>query len=334
MDKGGMDAARPPPRSPASLRWSILRKSLLRRPSSSAPDDPSDVSTKNVSRKRGGGFNLIPCHPLDDSDSVEVLEATLRAKDLVGPRDVCIRYKLPLENGSGLVMIQRMEDCVDLNDFEISTRYDIDTTGLVCNWPSEDVLAYFCVNHPLMFRSKRVIELGSGYGLAGLAIAASSDAQEVVISDGNPNVVDYIQHNISLNAQVFGATKVQSMILHWNQDLVSDVLSSFDVVVASDCTFFLQFHESLACTVKSLLKRSEASEAIFLSPKRGDSLVKFIEKIKEIGLDYKLLENYDTHVWNIHQKLLKGDDSTWANYDPDHCYPLLLRMTFPAHEYK
>ncbi|RWW25617.1 hypothetical protein GW17_00010031 [Ensete ventricosum] len=185
-----------------------------------------------------------------------------------------------------------------------------------------------------MFRSKRVIELGSGYGLAGLAIAASSDAQEVVISDGNPDVVDYIQHNISVNAQVFGATKVQSMILHWNQDLVSDVLSSFDVVVASDCTFFKQFHESLACTVKSLLKRSEVSEAIFLSPKRGDSLVKFIEKIKEIGLDYELLENYDTNIWNIHQKLLKGDDSTWANYDADHCYPLLLRMTFPAHEYK
>uniref|UniRef100_A0A804L833 Calmodulin-lysine N-methyltransferase n=1 Tax=Musa acuminata subsp. malaccensis TaxID=214687 RepID=A0A804L833_MUSAM len=251
MDKGGMDAAPPPPpRSPASLRWSILRKSLLRRPSA-APDDPSEVNTKNVSRKRGGVFNLIPCHPVDDSDSVEVVEATLRAKDLVGPRDVCTRYKLPLENGPGLVMIQRMEDCVDLNDFEISTRFDIDTTGLVCSWPSEDVLAYFCVNHPFMFR-----------------------------------------------------------------------------------TFFKQFHESLACTVKSLLKRSEVSEAIFLSPKRGDSLVKFIEKIKEIGLDYKLLENYDTHVWNIHQKLLKGDDSTWANYDPDHCYPLLLRMTFPAHEYK
>ncbi|RRT81853.1 hypothetical protein B296_00001966 [Ensete ventricosum] len=103
---------------------------------------------------------------------------------------------------------------------------------------------------------------------------------------------------------------------------------------SASVTFFKQFHESLACTVKSLLKRSEVSEAIFLSPKRGDSLVKFIEKIKEIGLDYELLENYDTNVWNIHQKLLKGDDSTWANYDADHCYPLLLRMTLPAHEYK
>lgn len=43
-----------------------------------------------------------------------------------------------------------------------------------------------------MFRSKRVIELGSGYGLAGLVIATVSEASEVVISDGNPQVVDCI----------------------------------------------------------------------------------------------------------------------------------------------
>lgn len=49
---------------------------------------------------------------------------------------------------------------------------------------------------PLLFsyfsRSKRVIELGSGYGLAGLVIAATTEALEVVISDGNPQVVDCI----------------------------------------------------------------------------------------------------------------------------------------------
>lgn len=43
-----------------------------------------------------------------------------------------------------------------------------------------------------MNRSKRVLELGSGYGLAGLAIAANSEAFEVVISDGNPQVIDCI----------------------------------------------------------------------------------------------------------------------------------------------
>lgn len=46
--------------------------------------------------------------------------------------------------------------------------------------------------YPISSRSKRILELGSGYGLAGLAIAASTNASEVIISDGNPQVVDCI----------------------------------------------------------------------------------------------------------------------------------------------
>ena len=48
------------------------------------------------------------------------------------------------------------------------------------------------LHFPNFSRSKRVIELGSGYGLAGLVIAAITEAVEVVISDGNPQVVDCI----------------------------------------------------------------------------------------------------------------------------------------------
>lgn len=59
-----------------------------------------------------------------------------------------------------------------------------------CCWPSEEVLAYYCINHSDVFRSKKVLELGSGYGLAGLVIAASTNADEVVISDGNPQVAE------------------------------------------------------------------------------------------------------------------------------------------------
>ena len=46
--------------------------------------------------------------------------------------------------------------------------------------------------HVNSFRSKKVIELGSGYGLAGFVIAAAKEATEVVISDGNSQVVDCI----------------------------------------------------------------------------------------------------------------------------------------------
>ena len=40
-----------------------------------------------------------------------------------------------------------------------------------------------------------MLELGAGYGLAGLVIAASVNAGEVVISDGNPQVVGCILLN-------------------------------------------------------------------------------------------------------------------------------------------
>ncbi|KAI9119637.1 hypothetical protein K1719_009513 [Acacia pycnantha] len=60
------------------------------------------------------------------------------------------------------------------------------------SWPSEHVLAYYCLSHAELFRHKKVIELGSGYGLSAFVIAAVTEASEVVISDGNPQVVNCI----------------------------------------------------------------------------------------------------------------------------------------------
>ncbi|KAL6959930.1 calmodulin-lysine N-methyltransferase [Sarracenia purpurea var. burkii] len=192
-------------------------------------------------------------------------------------------------------------------------------------WPSEDVLAYYCLSHADIFRSKKVIELGSGYGLAGLVIAAATEASEVVISDGNPRVVDYIQRNINANSGAFGGTIVNSMILHWDQGENSDNSNTFDVVVASDCTFFKEFHKGLAQTVKFLLKNNGPSEAIFFSPKRGDSLDEFLVEIKRSGLRFSVSEIYDKEVLRRHQGFISGNDA-WPNYEKDHCYPLLVRI--------
>ncbi|KAJ4787234.1 Calmodulin-lysine N-methyltransferase [Rhynchospora pubera] len=304
-------------KSSASLRWKILRRSL-RAPSPSVSGQPS---RENVSRRTSTGFNLIKCRVLD-GQLAENLQISSNGKD------ICVSYSLPIGDDKELNMIQRREDTIELNDFEVSTKYNIDTTGLVCRWPSEDVLAYYCINHADFFRSKRVLELGSGYGLTGFAIAACTDASEVIISDGNPQVVDYIQRNVDINGELFRGTKVESMILHWDQEIMSELANSVDVIVASDCTFFKEFHESLAQVVKRLLKQSPTSEAIFLGPKRGDSLHKFLERIREIGLKYELIERYDDVIWSLHQKFLGGNDASWTNYDPEHCYPLLLKISF------
>uniref|UniRef100_A0A1D1Z2V1 Calmodulin-lysine N-methyltransferase n=1 Tax=Anthurium amnicola TaxID=1678845 RepID=A0A1D1Z2V1_9ARAE len=328
MENGPSPA--PAPSAP-SLRWEILRRAFLSRsaplPAPDTSDDSSQMGIKRVSRKTSSHFNMIPYHLRNGSFS-EDMGISLEIEDLNSQRDIYVFYKLPVMTAPSLILMQRIENTVDLRDFEISNQFDVDNTGLICCWPSEDVLAHICLKNSDIFSGKKVIELGSGHGLAGLAIAAGTDAREVVISDGNPQVVDYIQHNININIGSFGDKKVKSMILHWSQDLYSDILNTFDVVIASDCTFFKEFHESLALTVKSLLRHSAGSKAIFLSPRRGDSLERFLEKLKQIGLQAEVVENYDPVVWERHLKFLNGDDKSWPNYDKDHCYPLLVTVAF------
>ncbi|XP_030924088.1 calmodulin-lysine N-methyltransferase-like isoform X1 [Quercus lobata] len=312
----------------ASLRWQILRQALLRRPPPHIPEEgQSETSIKSISRKTTRGFNLIPCQLVEQNDAVAVEETNLSGSDdHPRPREARLCYTLPIEGAPTLFLTQRVEERAYLGDFEICNRYNVDNTGLVCHWPSEEVLAYFCLSHADMFRSKRVIELGSGYGLAGLVIAAITEAVEVVISDGNPQVVDYIQRNIDANSGAFGATRVSSMTLHWDQEEISNISNAFDVIIASDCTFFKEFHNGLARIIRFLLKKEGPSEAIFLSPKRGNSLDKFLETIKQNALSFSVTENYNAEVWKHHQAFMHGNDS-WPSYEKDHCYPLLVRIT-------
>ncbi|KAI7756780.1 hypothetical protein M8C21_014451 [Ambrosia artemisiifolia] len=301
----------------SSLRWGILRRALI--PSRSSTDS-NDPSVKNISRRANGGFGLIPFH-LMDNDQLKAEE--LMSCELIKANQACVCYTLPNPSATKLFLFQRVDNCANLDDFRICNTYDIDNTGLVCSWPSEEVLAYYCLSQLDLFRSKKVIELGSGYGLAGLLIAAVTEASEVVISDGNPQVVDYIQRNVNANSSVFGCTKVKSMMLHWNQEELSDVSNSFDIIVASDCTFFKEFHKGLVQTIKCLLKKEGPSEAIFLGPKRGNSLDDFLMEVKENGLKFTVDETYDPEIWRRHESFIKNN-ANWPNYDKDHCYPLLV----------
>ncbi|ESW28156.1 hypothetical protein PHAVU_003G263600 [Phaseolus vulgaris] len=304
----------------SSLRWKILRRALLSRSSPSDSEKQSQIIIKRISRRTSHGFNLIPSQVIDD-------ERDSNKRDGSSTRDARVCYTLPIPDAPQLFLTQRVDSRAHLGDFEICNRYNIDNTGLVCNWPSEDVLAHYCLSHADTFRSKKVIELGSGYGLAGFVIAAATGASEVVISDGNPQVVDYTQRNIEANSGAFGNTVVKSMTLHWNQEDTTNLADTFDIIIASDCTFFKDFHRDLARIVKHLLSKAGSSEAIFLSPKRGNSLDLFLEVAKENGLRFSVTENYDQEVWKRHEAFLSEDRDSWPSYEKGHSYPLLIRIT-------
>jgi hypothetical protein len=81
-------------------------------------------------------------------------------------------------------------------------------------------------------RGKRVLELGAGAGLAGMMLAATGLAREVVLTDGNPTVVATLQLNVQRNAAAFKRTKLSAHMLHWAK--YDGHLGYFDVIIAAD----------------------------------------------------------------------------------------------------
>ncbi|KAG0575380.1 hypothetical protein KC19_5G000600 [Ceratodon purpureus] len=285
----------------------------------------AEKDLNKISRRPGGRFNVIQCspvHPREDSPT-GVSEHQTQNR-----REVAAQYILPCDPNVVLTLRQRKDSGIDLSDFINSQKHDIDSTGLVCMWPAEEIMTYYCISRPELFRNKRVIELGSGYGLAGLAIAACTEASEVLLTDGNPQVVEYIRKNMTESSGLFGDTKVRACIVHWSRHQAAMPGLNFDIVIAADCTFFKDFHVDLAHTIKGLLSTSDGSQAILFNPRRGDSLDRFVRASQSVELDVEIQERYDSRIWDLHQAFLRNESVTeWPNYDEDHCYPLLLSIT-------
>ncbi|KAH7293702.1 hypothetical protein KP509_28G037600 [Ceratopteris richardii] len=303
-------------RSTASLRWQLLRQRLL--PKSNCFDN-QDLN--RISRRPHGHFGLINFEQMRFCET----EDELPGGDC---EFVTFKYHIPVNPAVDLLLSQRNEDKTCYSDFSYAKKHQIDMTGLVGLWPAEEVLTYHCVSNASLFRNKRVLELGSGYGLAGLAIAACTEAAQVILTDGNPQIVDYLRANINRNRKVFRVDEVDGCLLHWSNDVPAELRYNIDIVIAADCTFFSDMHSALASSVKLLLKRSSESSALFFNPQRDGSLNSFLETARGMGFSVQLIERYDPSVWSIHESLMKGESSAWYNYDMDHCYPLLAVLKF------
>ncbi|XP_072988554.1 uncharacterized protein [Typha latifolia] len=131
-------------------------------------------------------------------------------------------------------------------------------------WPAANTLVSLLDHNPskLLFPDPstpaaaklRILELGSGTGLVGIAAAAVLGAR-VTLTD-LPHVLPNLRFNAQSNASAIASNggEIEVRQLRWGEEEDMDGLNAFDVVMASDVVYYDHLFEPLLRTVEVFVK--------------------------------------------------------------------------------
>ena len=127
-----------------------------------------------------------------------------------------------------------------------------DTTGLGI-WAASLVTAQWMVSLRHRFAGQCVVlELGAGCGVPAMALASAVPTASIYATDFNPQTVDNLRYNISLNG--VSQERVQAVEMNW-QDPSTWPTESVSIVVGSDLIYQSDMVPLLLQTIQGLLTR-------------------------------------------------------------------------------
>ncbi|XP_029377039.1 calmodulin-lysine N-methyltransferase [Echeneis naucrates] len=285
----------------ARARWTLLRQVLCQK----QVDSPE---IKHASVRRFATFDLFSRKRLATQDPSDTSD-----DQWVEYRSVFFReYSALLRDSLGPLRVN-----------EVLTSFD--NTGNVCVWPSEEVMAHYCLQKRHMFKGA-VCELGGGMTcLAGLMVAICADVKEVLLSDGNEKSIQNVRRLVGRNQQAgkFGSTQVSARVVRWDcESDISALEGHFDIVMCADCLFVDQYRASLVDALRRLLQPN--GMALVFAPLRGETLGFFCQLAQQAGLCVCQNQQYDAQVWDVHLKMQREGKEA---YDENIHYPLLITLT-------
>lgn len=96
-----------------------------------------------------------------------------------------------------------------------------------------------------------VLELGSGCGVAGIAVAQLRPGCQVYLTD-LAEAMDVLKSNIVKSVPAEGAG-ISQVILDWEEDLPVEIRSAnFDLILVSDCTYNSDYVPALVRTLSAI----------------------------------------------------------------------------------
>ncbi|KAK6076119.1 Protein-lysine N-methyltransferase EFM6 [Seiridium cupressi] len=170
-------------------------------------------------------------------------------------------------------------------------------------WPAGMVLAKHMLRyHRNDLKEARILELGAGGGLVGLAVARGCEIRKPLLITDQLEMYSLMGHNIELN-ELQG--RVKAAILNWcdqlcanaeisnantlttvggfrGQALAQDVVDfQPDVILAADCVYFEPAFPLLLTTLSDLLTLCPSATIYFCFKKRRRADMQFLKKAQK-----------------------------------------------------
>ncbi|KUI61754.1 Putative protein N-methyltransferase YNL024C [Cytospora mali] len=147
-------------------------------------------------------------------------------------------------------------------------------------WPAGMVLARHMLRyHRDSLQDARMLEIGAGGGLVGLAVANGCNVQKPLYITDQLEMLELMGHNIVLNE---AEGRVKAMILNWGESLPAEIQAfKPDVILAADCVYFEPAFPLLLQTLKDLLVLCPSATVYFCFKKRRRADMQFLKNAKK-----------------------------------------------------
>ncbi|KAI1105138.1 putative methyltransferase-domain-containing protein [Jackrogersella minutella] len=148
-------------------------------------------------------------------------------------------------------------------------------------WPAGMVLGTHMLRYRRgSLRGARILELGAGGGLVGLAVAKGCEIDGPMFITDQVDMYSLMEHNITLN-NLEG--KVKAAILNWGEPLPQAIVDfKPDLILAADCVYFEPAFPLLLATLSDLLKLRPSATIYFCFKKRRRADMQFLKKAQKM----------------------------------------------------
>lgn len=303
----------------AAERWKFLKSAIVKSSKESNCEAEDSQLWHRTSVRRFGSFKLFFLEELPSPEAKLLCGAHLSCCTEPGA-DTWIRYSY---KDASLAVSAKVKFLT--SSASLSTIAGFNNTGNICLWPSEEVMAWYCLrNAHRLFSGRRVCELGCGMtALAGVLLARTGLPAEVLLTDGNDVSIRNVDTILSANFPSPLTTTVRTCVLRWDEPFLSQPTpydEAFDVIICADCVFFKELHTYLNRVLLKLLKPH--GTVIIFAPERGSTLRQFCE-LTQKDFAIQRLDTYDDVVDQRHHEALAQAE---RDYDPDIHYPVLVEL--------